>query len=109
AAADAIVIGSGTALADDPRLTARIARRRDIQPLRVVCDSRLRLPLTLRLLRPPLSRGTVVACRRDASERRARQLERRGVAVWRLQAAVGGVSPLAVARKLASAGCHDVL
>ena len=109
AAADAIVIGSGTARADDPRLTVRGTRRRAPQPLRVVCDSRLRLPLTLRLFRRPLARGTVVACRNDAPARKAMELERRGVAVWRLPATRGGVSPRAVARRLASAGCHDVL
>jgi len=109
AAADAIVIGSGTARADDPRLTVRGTRRRAPQPLRVVCDSRLRLPLTLRLFRRPLARGTVVACRNDAPARKAMELERCGVAVWRLPATRGGVSPRAVARRLASAGCHDVL
>src|SRR5262249_3922638 len=66
AAAAAIVIGSGTARADDPRLTVRGAGRRALVPLRVVCDSRLTLPRGLRLFRPPLARGTVVACRADA-------------------------------------------
>jgi len=45
---DAIVVGSGTALADDPLLTARPAGPRT--PLRVVLDGRGRLPLTSRLV-----------------------------------------------------------
>ena len=52
---DAIMIGIGTALADDPRLTARDERGNPLarQPLRVVVDSRGRLPSTARLLTEP--------------------------------------------------------
>jgi diaminohydroxyphosphoribosylaminopyrimidine deaminase/5-amino-6-(5-phosphoribosylamino)uracil reductase len=108
AAADAIVIGSGTARADDPRLTARLGRATP-QPLRVVCDTRLALRSNLRLFSPPLARGTVVACSPRASAARARRLEERGVTVWRLPANREGVSPRALARRLAEAGRHEVL
>lgn len=108
AASDAIVIGSGTARADDPRLTARHARGAP-QPLRVVCDTRLSLPPSLRMFARPLARGTVVACSLRASAARARSLEDRGVAVWRMPATRDGVSPLALARRLAAAGRHEVL
>ena len=117
ARADAIVIGAGTAREDDPRLTVRGAEGgratpgngRRIQPLRVVVTRRIDLPLDLRLLRPALARGTVVACGPDASPRRIAELERRGVEVWKLPATAAGVSPRALARRLARAGCHDVL
>jgi diaminohydroxyphosphoribosylaminopyrimidine deaminase/5-amino-6-(5-phosphoribosylamino)uracil reductase len=49
AESDAIAVGIGTALADDPLLTARVDGAR--QPLRVVFDSRARLPLDSQLLR----------------------------------------------------------
>jgi len=107
---DAIVVGSGTARADDPRLTARgPGARSRLQPLRVVCDSRLALPLALRLYRGSAARGTVVACTRAASRARRRALEARGVTVWVLPATRDGVAPRALARRLAAAGCHDVL
>ena len=48
AAADAVLIGSGTALADDPRLDVRHVAC-DRQPLRVVLDRRLRLPISSNL------------------------------------------------------------
>jgi len=112
ASSDAVVVGAGTARRDDPRLTVRLgesgAARRP-QPLRVVCDSRLRLPLDLRLFRAPLAAGTVVACGSTAPTARARALERRGVTVWRLPLAAGRVSPRALARRLAAAGCFEVL
>jgi diaminohydroxyphosphoribosylaminopyrimidine deaminase/5-amino-6-(5-phosphoribosylamino)uracil reductase len=52
AACDAVVVGSGTAVADDPQLTVRDAAGRvsGRQPLRVVVDRRGRLPATARVL-----------------------------------------------------------
>jgi diaminohydroxyphosphoribosylaminopyrimidine deaminase / 5-amino-6-(5-phosphoribosylamino)uracil reductase len=52
ATCDAVVVGSGTALIDDPQLTVRDADGRDAprQPLRVVIDRRGRLPATARVL-----------------------------------------------------------
>lgn len=46
AEADAIMIGVGTAMADDPHLTCRLSGRETEDPIRIVLDSRLSLPLT---------------------------------------------------------------
>ena len=112
AASDAIVIGAGTARADDPRLTARDGgedTKRRSQPLRVVVDSRLSLPPRLKLFSPPLARGTVVACTAAAPAARERALAARGVTVWRLPAARLRVSLAALAERLAREGRHEVL
>ncbi|HET9327992.1 MAG TPA: bifunctional diaminohydroxyphosphoribosylaminopyrimidine deaminase/5-amino-6-(5-phosphoribosylamino)uracil reductase RibD [Candidatus Eisenbacteria bacterium] len=105
---DAIVVGAGTARADDPRLTVRgVPGAR--QPLRVVCDTRLGLPSTLRLFRLPLARGTVVACSEGASRKAERALTAKGVRVWRLPPGRGGVSIPALLRRLGREGAQEVL
>ena len=108
ARADVVVVGAGTVAADDPRLTARLPGVK-IQPLRLVCDARLRLPLARRLFRAPLARGTVVACGPAAPAARRRALEARGVRVLSVPAPGGAVSPRALLRRLAAEGCHEVL
>ncbi len=57
---DAILIGSGTALADDPALTTRMDKPQVRHPLRVVLDARGRLPLTARLVVGGLPGRTLV-------------------------------------------------
>jgi diaminohydroxyphosphoribosylaminopyrimidine deaminase/5-amino-6-(5-phosphoribosylamino)uracil reductase len=83
AAVDAIAVGIGTVLADDPRLTVRgVVRRRPF--VRVVFDRGLRLPLTSRLL-TTLDDGPIVVLTAPGSLTRhaaaARALVGRGVVV----------------------------
>ena len=88
AQSDAIAIGIGTALADDPLLTVRSGRRPRVAPLRVVFDRAPRLPLTSRLVktarRVPL---LVLADQADAAA--ARALAAKGVLIE----SVSGVLP----------------
>ncbi len=76
---DAVMVGIGTALADDPQLTARdLPEPPTRQPLRVVVDSRGRLPVDARLLGAP-GRTLVAAAR--IGPRRRRALEKAGAEV----------------------------
>jgi riboflavin-specific deaminase-like protein len=78
---DAVLVGIETLLHDDPRLTARGEVRK--QPLRVVLDSELRLPLAARLLAPESGAGEIVifGCAERASRERQQKLEAAGATV----------------------------
>lgn len=106
---DAVVIGAGTALADDPLLTVRLVRRRGTPPWRVVLDSSLRTPLDARLLRSAAEAPLLLAtCSQD--EERARAYESRGARVWRFDPDADGRVPVAeVLRRLAAEGRYAVL
>lgn len=80
AGSDAIAVGIGTALADDPLLTVRDVPPPRVAPLRVVFDSTARLPLDSALVRTAREAPVVVvAARPDAA--RAAALRERGVEV----------------------------
>jgi diaminohydroxyphosphoribosylaminopyrimidine deaminase / 5-amino-6-(5-phosphoribosylamino)uracil reductase len=82
--ADAVAVGIGTALADDPELTVREAPAPRVPPMRVVFDRGLRLPLASRLARTARDVPVLVACDEDAPAERADALEEMGVRVVRV-------------------------
>ncbi len=90
-AVDAIVVGIGTVLRDDPMLTARVAAEEKRDPLRVVVDTRGRVPVTARLFtsgsHPPL-----VAVGPRVAQARLRQLRERGADLIVLPLGEGGLS-----------------
>jgi diaminohydroxyphosphoribosylaminopyrimidine deaminase / 5-amino-6-(5-phosphoribosylamino)uracil reductase len=79
---DAIMVGVGTVLADDPLLTDRTGRKRRRPLLRVVVDSRLRMPLHSRLVKT--AKDDVLVLCSFAEEKKRRALEDHGVRVEQL-------------------------
>ncbi len=96
---DAVVVGIGTVLRDDPILTTRMDGQEGRDPLRVVVDSRGRLPHTARLLRSG-TRPPLVAVGPRISPTRFRQLQRQGIEVTVLPTAEGGLSLPGLIREL---------
>ncbi len=87
---DAILVGIGTVLADDPQLTVRLVRGPDPQP--VIVDSRLRFPPWARLLRE--GRRPWIATTEAADAARQATLEAAGARVIRLPATADGLVSL---------------
>jgi diaminohydroxyphosphoribosylaminopyrimidine deaminase/5-amino-6-(5-phosphoribosylamino)uracil reductase len=80
-AADAILVGIGTVLQDDPQLTTRLPDRQGVNPLRVIVDSTLRLPLHARVNDVATDRRTLVVTTARAPVSRRTPLQTRGVEV----------------------------
>ncbi len=79
---DAVIVGAGTAIKDDPRLTVRRVPGED--PLRVVADSTLRTPLTAAVLAGGAAQGTVLAVTDRAPAARCETARALGARVLRL-------------------------
>jgi diaminohydroxyphosphoribosylaminopyrimidine deaminase/5-amino-6-(5-phosphoribosylamino)uracil reductase len=106
---DAVLVGSGTVRADDPRLTTRLNRKRSRDPIRVVLDSRLALPPSARIFRQRSAAPTWVATTQAASLARERRLARLGVEVIRCRARGGRVDLSDLLSRLAQRGVMHLL
>ncbi|HUO06288.1 MAG TPA: bifunctional diaminohydroxyphosphoribosylaminopyrimidine deaminase/5-amino-6-(5-phosphoribosylamino)uracil reductase RibD [Candidatus Binataceae bacterium] len=76
---DAVMVGAGTVIADNPRLTCRIAGGRD--PVRVIVDGRLRSPANALVFRQKSGASTILATTRKNVTRAQRKYGRNGVEV----------------------------
>jgi diaminohydroxyphosphoribosylaminopyrimidine deaminase/5-amino-6-(5-phosphoribosylamino)uracil reductase len=93
---DAVMVGVGTVIADDPELTCRIPGGRD--PVRIILDGRLRIPIRARVLR---ERGkTIIVAGAGVALKKLRAIERLGAEVWRLPLSNGSVPMASVLRRL---------
>ncbi len=114
----AVLTGIGTLLADDPQLNVRESQpaihkpkldaheiKAMRQPLRVVLDSQLQLPLTARIL----CGGNVAVYTATADSQKIGALAKLGVRVVVLPDACGRVDLIAMLRDLAANGCNEVL
>ena len=104
---DAVVVGVGTVLADDPLL---LPSPRTARPFaRVVLDSRLRLPPGSRLVRTASPRTPLLVLASAPDPRRRRSLEAKGVEVLAVAGERGRVSLFAALEALAARGLTSVL
>lgn len=110
---DAVLVGIGTVLRDDPQLTARIGDDSDQlaprQPLRVVVDSRLRIPLRAAVLQRQEHAHTVIATTRAAPVETIERLHARGIDVLVLPHASGHVNLTALWTRLGQLGVTSLL
>ena len=108
AAHDAIMVGVGTVLADDPRLTVRLVAGRD--PLRVVVDSRLRTPPDAAVLRDGAASGTLLAITDLAPPERREVIEALGADMLVMPSSADSrVDLAALLRELGRRGAGSVM
>lgn len=103
---DAVLVGVGTVLADDPRLTVRLVP--GASPLRVILDSTLRLPLTAHVLTDRAA-PTLLATTGDATAARRDLVSRTGTEVLLLEGDDGAVSLPALLDRLGERDIRSVL
>jgi len=107
---DAVMVGVGTVLADDPELTCRREDRPGRDPLRVVVDSKACTPPTARVLRSSATASCVVAVTPHAPRERVEALRATGADVWVVSAGRDGrVDLVELAGRLAQTGVVSVL
>lgn len=105
---DAIMVGVGTVIADDPRLTTRRPDGAGRDALRVVVDSHLRTPPGARLLRQGTS-PVLIACRAPAPQARASRLKAAGAEVLALEGDAESGRGVSLAALLAELGRRGVM
>jgi len=107
---DAILIGIGTALQDDPSLTTRLPGRKSQDPLRVILDSHLRLTPGAKMLTQYSDNETWIFCCPDYDRSKAALLEQAGARIIPVECNnAGSVSLPAVLRKLGESQKNSVL
>ena len=101
-----IMVGIGTVLADDPMLNCRIEGGKD--PVRIICDSKLKIPVDSNIVRTAGEIDTVVVCAAVDPEKR-KILEKAGVDVVELSDEEGRVDTKKLIEKLGDEGMDSLL
>jgi len=105
---DAVMVGIGTVLRDDPLLTTRLPEGgRDAS--RIIVDSRLRIPEEAAILAIESSAPTIIATTSAASPDKVARLRARGVEVIQVAASPEGVDLRDLLRQIGARGIQSVL
>ncbi len=104
---DAVLVGAGTVLTDDPQLTCRITGGRD--PWRVVLDPRLRIPVSARLLRHRGRGKAIIITNKDIAPGRVRTLEATGAKVWRFALRRGRIAWHPILQRMGAMGIVSLM
>lgn len=103
---DAVLVGVNTVIKDDPLLNVR--KRQELNPIRVVLDSRGKTPLSSRVLRE--KRGeTLIVCTKKTSPKKIKAFASRGATVVIARSSRQGVDIAWLMKKLCKLGVHSVL
>jgi diaminohydroxyphosphoribosylaminopyrimidine deaminase/5-amino-6-(5-phosphoribosylamino)uracil reductase len=106
---DAVAVGIGTVLSDDPLLTVRLPGLAARQPIRIVLDSALRLPPASRLVAGARESPVWAVAEASAAPEREALLREAGIEVLRVPGTAGRIDLGAALRRLAGEGLTRIL
>jgi diaminohydroxyphosphoribosylaminopyrimidine deaminase/5-amino-6-(5-phosphoribosylamino)uracil reductase len=109
AEADAILIGIGTALADDPELTCRLPGLEARSPVRIVLDAQARLPITAKMVKQAREVPVWVAAGAGCGRSRRSALEGASVQFLATEAVNGGFAIPELLEDLAARGVSTLM
>lgn len=104
---DAVVVGAGSVIADNPRLTCRIEGGRD--PMRIIVDGRLRSPADAVVFSQRSSAITMLVTAPERLAKARRSYGSRGVEILGIAASRGEIQIVELMRELARRGCSKVM
>jgi len=104
AQSDAILVGLGTVMADNPSLTSRLSGMRERSPIRVVLDAQLRVPLSMNVVSTARENPTWIFAGPQASAMAEQILRDKGVEVFRVAAQDGKLDVAEILKVLADRG-----
>ncbi|MFZ5351860.1 MAG: bifunctional diaminohydroxyphosphoribosylaminopyrimidine deaminase/5-amino-6-(5-phosphoribosylamino)uracil reductase RibD [Bacillota bacterium] len=105
----AIMVGIGTVLADNPRLTTRLEKESGADPVRVIVDSCGRIPLEAKVLNLKSNARTIIAVTEKADENKLKQLEEIGAEIITTQSKDNRVDLSHLMKILGEKGIDSVL
>ena len=106
---DAILVGAGTVLKDNPRLTTRLKKGKGHNPARVILDARAEIPLKAKVFHHAGRDRVIYVTTRKASTVRVNRLERRGVQIQIISEKNGHISLIKLIKILGQMGIASVL
>jgi diaminohydroxyphosphoribosylaminopyrimidine deaminase/5-amino-6-(5-phosphoribosylamino)uracil reductase len=107
--ADAVLIGSGTLIKDDPKLTVRLKGKRAKNPVRVILDRALKIDEKANVLKGLSDAETIIFTGGNADKKKAARLADKGVKLITVPEKAGRLDLRSVLKRLAKEGITSVL